>query len=56
MKKRFLEIEAFRLDRPIGYEEIVQNADSLFAELLVRHYLGQKKVLTSDDLVIQCNT
>jgi len=35
---RKLEIEEFELTKPDDYEGVVQNADTLFAELLVRYY------------------
>jgi len=45
MEKRFLNVEEFQLPLPEGYEDTICNADSLFAELLIKYYYAQKKYL-----------
>ena len=58
MERRFLEIEEFELDKPDNYDEMIQNADNLFAELLIRHYYAQNKHLTSvnDNCIIKTSS
>ena len=46
MDKRYLVIEEFELDKPDNYEEMLKNADALFAELLIKYYSKQRKCLT----------
>jgi len=55
MEKHHFNIEEFELDKPGNYEEILQNADSMFAELLVRYYYAQNNPLTtvSDNCIIK---
>jgi len=50
MNKQHINIEEFELEKPFNYEEILQNTDNLFAELLVRYHLDQgRKALTNED-------
>jgi hypothetical protein len=55
MEKPFLGIEEFELVKPDNYAEILQAADSLFAELLIKYHYIQNKHLTlvNDNCIIK---
>ncbi len=49
MVKQQINIEEFELEQPFNYEEMLQNADNIFAELLIRHYHVQKHLTSVND-------
>ena len=41
--KRIIKLKEFELDKPGNYESLIQNADGLFAELLIKVHLNKLK-------------
>lgn len=44
-------IEEFELPKPDNYESLIENADHLFAEMLIRYHLSKNDFIKYDSTV-----